>query len=68
MPKQAKLILVGAGPGDPELITLKALKALRQADYILYDGLVNLKILDMADRDLSDDKLIFVGKKSGESL
>jgi uroporphyrin-III C-methyltransferase len=67
MPKQAKLILVGAGPGDPELITLKALKALRQADYILYDGLVNLKILDMADRDLSDDKLIFVGKKSGES-
>ncbi|MFN9953131.1 MAG: SAM-dependent methyltransferase, partial [bacterium] len=34
MPKQAKLILVGAGPGDPELITLKALKALRQADYI----------------------------------
>lgn len=67
MPKQAKLFLVGAGPGDPELITLKALKALRQADYILYDGLVNLKILDMADRDLSDDKLIFVGKKSGES-
>jgi uroporphyrin-III C-methyltransferase len=65
--KNSKLILVGAGPGDPELITIKALKAIQEADYILYDGLVNLKILDLAGRDLNDEKLIFVGKKAGES-
>jgi len=67
MSKSSKLILVGAGPGDPELITIKGLKALKEADYILYDGLVNLMILDLAERDLNDDKIIFVGKKSGES-
>jgi uroporphyrin-III C-methyltransferase len=67
MPKQAKLILVGAGPGDPELITLKALKAIERTDYILYDALVNLKIFNLANRDLNDEKLIFVGKRQGES-
>lgn len=64
---KARLILVGAGPGDPELITVKALEAIRQADYILYDSLVNLRILDLAGRDINDERLIYVGKRRGES-
>jgi uroporphyrin-III C-methyltransferase len=44
----SKLLLVGAGPGDPELITLKAVKALRNADVILYDALANEELLEYA--------------------
>ena len=43
--------LVGAGPGDPELLTIKALRVLQQADVILYDGLVSEAVLDLARRD-----------------
>jgi len=55
--------LVGAGPGDPELITLKAIKALKKADVIIYDRLINKKILEHAREDA---KLIYVGKKAGK--
>ncbi len=54
--------LVGAGPGDPELITVKAIKALEKADVVIYDRLANEKILKYA----KGAKLIYVGKKAGE--
>ncbi|MBZ4190207.1 uroporphyrinogen-III C-methyltransferase [Niabella beijingensis] len=58
----AKLILVGAGPGDPELITLKAIKALEKADVILYDALANETLLDHAQPAAVRR---FVGKRFG---
>jgi len=62
MNKEPKLTLVGAGPGDPELITLKAINAVKSADVILYDALANHELLDYA----SDHTIkIFVGKRVG---
>jgi len=57
-----EVTLVGAGPGDPELLTLKALRALQDADVILYDRLVPEGVLDMARRDAAR---ICVGKAAG---
>lgn len=57
-----KISLVGAGPGDEELITLKGLKAIQQADVILYDALVNIDFLQHAKPDVTR---IFVGKRAG---
>jgi uroporphyrin-III C-methyltransferase/precorrin-2 dehydrogenase/sirohydrochlorin ferrochelatase len=54
--------LVGAGPGDPELLTLKALRALQDADVILHDRLVSAAVLDLARRDAAR---ICVGKAAG---
>ncbi|MCE5215205.1 MAG: uroporphyrinogen-III C-methyltransferase [Methanobacterium sp.] len=54
--------LVGAGPGDPDLLTLKAVKILNKADVVIYDRLANEKILDHAPQA----ELIYVGKKAGE--
>jgi uroporphyrin-III C-methyltransferase/precorrin-2 dehydrogenase/sirohydrochlorin ferrochelatase len=54
--------LVGAGPGDPELLTLKALRALQDADVILHDRLVPETLLDLARRDAAR---ICVGKAAG---
>lgn len=54
--------LVGAGPGDPDLITLKAVKALKKADVVVYDRLANEEILKYAD----GAEFIYVGKKAGE--
>ena len=58
----ARSTLVGAGPGDPELLTLKALRALQDADVILHDRLVPPSVLDMARRDA---RRICVGKAAG---
>lgn len=60
--KTPKLTVVGAGPGDPELITIKAIKALNSADVILYDALVNRSLLEYA---ATNAELIFVGKRKG---
>lgn len=57
-----KLTLVGAGPGAEDLITLKGVKALQQADAVLYDALVNPKLLKHAPADVPK---IFVGKRAG---
>ena len=54
--------MVGAGPGDPALITLKAVACLRQAEVIVYDYLANEKLLDFAP---SEAERIYVGKKAG---
>ena len=62
MTPQARLTLVGAGPGDPELITLKGMKALQSADVILYDALANEELLTYAPEGCL---LIYVGKRSG---
>lgn len=55
--------LIGAGPGDPDLITLKAVKILNKADVVLYDYLSNDEILKHAP---DNAKLIYVGKKAGQ--
>lgn len=54
-----KVYIVGAGPGDPNLITVKGLKCIQEADVILYDRLVNKELLAYAKPDA---ELIFVGK------
>jgi uroporphyrin-III C-methyltransferase len=53
--------LVGAGPGDPDLITLKGIKAIKEADVILYDALVNEELLDYAKESCTK---IYVGKRA----
>jgi len=62
MSKDPKLILVGAGPGDPELFTLKGIKALEKADVVLHDALAHPDILQYANPEA---ELIFVGKLKG---
>jgi len=61
--REPRITLVGAGPGDPELITMKGANALKDADVVLYDALVNEKVLDYAP---ADSIKVYVGKRSGE--
>ena len=62
--KQGFVSLVGAGPGDPDLLTLKALRCLQRADIVYYDNLVGSEVLERIRRDA---RLIYVGKKRGFS-
>ncbi|MCO4291423.1 uroporphyrinogen-III C-methyltransferase [Solitalea sp. MAHUQ-68] len=58
-----KLTLVGAGPGDPDLLTIKGFKALAEADVILFDALANEELLKYASKHA---ELISVGKRAGK--
>ena len=60
--KFPKVSLVGAGPGDPELITLKGIRALGHADAVLYDALVSEELLEFCPKDAIK---VFVGKRAG---
>ncbi|MFS4469688.1 uroporphyrinogen-III C-methyltransferase [Maribacter sp. 2210JD10-5] len=60
-PNRGLLTVIGAGPGDPELLTLKAIKALQKADVVLYDALVNTVLLEYAPKA----EQLFVGKRKG---
>lgn len=54
------LFVIGAGPGDPELITLKGYRVLQRAEVVLYDNLINKKLLEMVPEDC---ELVYVGKQ-----
>jgi len=60
--KKGKIYLVGAGPGDPELITLKGIRAIERADVLVYDYLASRTLLEHAGDDCEQ---IYVGKKAG---
>ena len=57
-----RVVLVGAGPGDPELITVKGAKALAEADVVVYDRLASPALLELAPRDA---ERVYVGKEPG---
>ncbi|MEW6455150.1 MAG: uroporphyrinogen-III C-methyltransferase [Acidobacteriota bacterium] len=60
---KGKVYLIGAGPGDPELISVKGLRFLKKADVVIYDNLINKKLLKEVKENA---ELIYVGKSSGE--
>lgn len=63
-PPVGRVTLVGAGPGDPDLLTIKAMRALQTADTLVIDRLVGEQVLEVARRDA---KRIFVGKTPGQA-
>src|SRR5687767_5831181 len=61
--EDGKVFLIGAGPGDPGLLTIKAAQAISSSDIIVYDYLVNPEILVHARQGV---ELVYVGKRAGE--
>jgi uroporphyrin-III C-methyltransferase len=64
-PARGTVYLVGAGPGDPELLTVKAARLLANADVVLYDSLVSMEILDLIP---ASAEKVDVGKRAGKKL
>jgi uroporphyrin-III C-methyltransferase len=63
-PKIINISIVGSGPGDPELLTVKAVKRIQNADIILYDNLISDEILNLAS---ANAQKIYVGRKFGDT-
>ncbi|RFB80585.1 siroheme synthase CysG [Methylovirgula sp. 4M-Z18] len=64
---RGRVVLIGAGPGDPDLLTLKARKVLHRADVVLYDRLVDARILELARREATFIEVGKSGRSGGEN-